>query len=320
MPVRPQMHRAAALLAGLICASCVAAQTPAASPGGDQPAPMLEFAVKQGRMTVPVVVDGQGPFDFLIDTGAERSVISHELAGRLNLRPGNKARVFDFVGPSDVATVHVPALTVSELGGRTIDAPSFALADLGALGMLGIDALQGHKLAIDFTRRRMEVRPSKRRPRGEIVLPAEQRVGQLIITEASFHGRPIAIIIDTGSWVSVGNSAMLALAKRPPRRLGPIEVVSVTGRSFYADLMVVSDLKIANVRFDNVGLSFADVAPFEHLGLSDRPALILGMSTLRLFRRVEMDFANQQVGFSLPAPRIDFRSACRAASNCLSYR
>ncbi|MGK6318972.1 aspartyl protease family protein [Sphingomonas sp. DT-204] len=281
---------------------------------------MLEFAVKQGRMTVPVVVDGQGPFDFLIDTGAERSVISHELAGRLNLRPGNKARVLDFVGPSDVATVHVPALAVSELGGRTINAPSFALANLGALGMLGIDALQGHKLAIDFTRRRMEVRPSKRRPRGEIVIPAERRVGQLIITEASFHGRPIAVIIDTGSWVSVGNSAMLALAKRPPRRLGPIEVVSVTGRSFYADLMVVSDLKIGNVRFDNVELSFADVAPFERLGLSDRPALILGMSTLRLFRRVEMDFANQQVGFSLPAPRIDFRSVCRAASNCQSYR
>ena len=56
-----------------------------------------------------------------------------------------------------------------------------------------------------------------------------------------------------------------------------------------------------------------------HLGLADRPALILGMSSLRLFRRVEIDFANREIAFSLPKPPIDFGSACRSFSNCVVF-
>ncbi|MEK6638843.1 MAG: retropepsin-like aspartic protease [Pseudomonadota bacterium] len=37
------------------------------------------------RMTVPVMINGQGPFRFVIDTGADRTVISSELAERLGL-------------------------------------------------------------------------------------------------------------------------------------------------------------------------------------------------------------------------------------------
>ncbi|UIJ45993.1 aspartyl protease family protein [Sphingomonas cannabina] len=316
----PHPRWIAAILAASIFTASGSAQEPTAPSTSAPQTTELTFALERGRMTVPVVVAGQGPFDFLIDTGAERSVVSHELAGRLNLRPGDAMRVFDFVGPSDVATVHIPALAVSNLGGQAIEAPALAMANLGALGMLGIDALQGHRLAIDFARRRMEVRPSTRRVRGELIVSTQQRVGQLIITAASFQGQPIAVVIDTGSWVSIGNSAMLALAKQPPRRLGPISVTSVTGRSFDAELMVVSDLKIGDVRFDNVGLSFADVAPFERFGLRDKPALILGMSSLRLFRRIEMDFANREIGFSLPVPPIDFHNVCRSISSCRSYR
>ena len=38
-----------------------------------------------GRPGVPVMINGQGPFDFVIDTGADRTVVSQELAKRLNL-------------------------------------------------------------------------------------------------------------------------------------------------------------------------------------------------------------------------------------------
>ena len=37
------------------------------------------------RMTVPVLLSGSGPFRFLVDTGADRTAISRQLASRLNL-------------------------------------------------------------------------------------------------------------------------------------------------------------------------------------------------------------------------------------------
>ena len=37
------------------------------------------------RMTVPVLIGARGPFDFLIDTGSERTVLSREVAKKLGL-------------------------------------------------------------------------------------------------------------------------------------------------------------------------------------------------------------------------------------------
>jgi predicted aspartyl protease len=280
---------------------------------------VLGFGELTNRMTVPVSVDGKGPFDFIVDTGAERSVLSRELAASLDLEPGARARLFDFTGASPVNTVKVPSLSAGKLNTAAMEAPSLAMANIGAQGMLGIDALQGHKVVIDFGRNRMSVVPARRHPTGEIIVRAEARLGQLIVTTARFNGEPIAVIIDTGSWVSVGNKAMLALAKKQPRRLGPITVRSVTGRTFQADYVSVSDLNVGGVRFDNVGLAFADVPPFVRFGLRDKPALILGMSALKLFRRVEIDFVNREIAFSLPAARIDFLNVCRGSTVCRRY-
>ena len=43
------------------------------------------------RLTVPVMIDGQGPYRFLIDTGAQATVVTHRIVDDLGLpaRPGN---------------------------------------------------------------------------------------------------------------------------------------------------------------------------------------------------------------------------------------
>jgi hypothetical protein len=220
---------------------------------------------------------------------------------------------------SPVSTVKVPSITVSSLGTGPMEAPALSDDNLGAAGMLGIDALQGHEIVIDFNQDEMKVRPSERRAHGEVVVEAQERLGQLIVTNATYNDHPIAVIVDTGSWVTVGNKAMLALAESPPRLMAPITITSVTGRSFSADFVAVSDVKIGGVRFDNFGMVFADVPPFARFGLDDRPALILGMSALRLFRRVEIDFANREIAFTLPRPPISFKTACRSFSNCVVF-
>ena len=112
---------------------------------------------------------------------------------------------------------------------------------------------------------------------------------------------------------------MLALARRSPRPLQALDVVSVTGGVFHADGHC-ERLNIGGVDFSNFGVAFADAPPFGRFGLSNVPALILGMSSLRLFRRVEIDFLNRQVAFSMPDLAVDFASTCRNSTGlCNSY-
>ena len=53
-------------------------------------------------MTVPVEIGGAGPYRFVVDTGAERTVISRELARELELEPGpDRDRPLDDRGQPD---------------------------------------------------------------------------------------------------------------------------------------------------------------------------------------------------------------------------
>ena len=59
-------------------------------------------------MTVPVRLSGVGPFRFLVDTGADRTAVSRELAGRLGLVQGDIASLHTVTGVSSVSTANVP--------------------------------------------------------------------------------------------------------------------------------------------------------------------------------------------------------------------
>jgi hypothetical protein len=54
------------------------------------------------------------------------------------------------------------------------------------------------------------------------------------------------------------------------------------------------------VTLQELPVAFADVPPFARFGLTDRPALMLGMDALRAFRRVEIDFPDRKLRLLLP--------------------
>src|SRR5215471_11396367 len=69
-----------------------------------------------GRVMTSVMVNGQGPFRFVIDTGASRSTLSPHLAKALGLStPGRNVILNGVTGAAEVATVTVDKLEIGEL-------------------------------------------------------------------------------------------------------------------------------------------------------------------------------------------------------------
>lgn len=284
------------------------------------PAPtIVTFGDEGTRMTVPVSIAAAGPFRFVVDTGAERTVVSRELAATLGLAAGRTVRVTAMADTAQVGTVLIPSISVgvpTRIGGSRIEAPAFQEQHLGAPGMLGIDTLQGHALTIDFDKAEMSVAASEKRRRrapsgspDEIVVRARSLLGQLVVTEASYAGARVRVILDTGSAVTMGNPALRARVARNRKPMKPISLLSVTGTYLHADYTQVRRMKLGDIELADVPVAFADALPFRRFGLTDQPALLLGMDTLKLFRRVKIDFANREIRFLLP------RTAVRETRN-----
>ncbi|CAN5503004.1 retropepsin-like aspartic protease [soil metagenome] len=292
-------------IAAIATAAPLIAQDPiATSPAADEA--FLALGDAGNRMTVPVSIGTSGPYGFIIDTGAERTVLSRELARHLRLGAGRDVRVTSMSGSSTVGTVIVPGLEVSRIARSMVEAPALGGNDLGAPGMLGVDSLQGHAVSIDFEKNQMTLRPVARKrlkvssTPGEVVVLAKSLYGQLIVTDAHYRDHRISVIIDTGSPVTIANLAMLRVMKKPPKPLGQISVTSATGDLMLVDYAQVDRLEIGGILFADVPVGFVDAAPFKYFGLTEEPALLLGMDALRMFRSVQIDFVSRQVRFLFP--------------------
>jgi predicted aspartyl protease len=274
-----------------------------AAPLDQQQAETLSYVREADeRMTVGVNIGGRGPFRFIVDTGAERTVISSELARTLALRPGRLTTVHSMTEVSQIETVVIPGLRVGNRTISDIHAPALSRANLGASGILGVDSLQHQRVTFDFQRREMTVSPSRRREEhwpdlNTVVVTGRSLYGRLVLVDAAIDGQRVWVIIDTGSEVSVGNRALqVALARRNRlTSLTPIRMISITGGQLTADYALARRIRIGGIDINNLPIAFADVHPFRQLHLTDRPALLLGMDALQLFRRVSVDFPNRRV-------------------------
>ena len=270
------------------------------------------------RMTVPVSVSGRGPFEFLVDTGSERTVISRELASQLQLSSGRAAILHSVMGANDVTTVHIPHLKVSSNVISVTDAPALSASNIGADGMLGIDSLRSQRVLFDFTTKTMSITPSsqpaERMDGDTIVVRARTRNGRLIFTQAKIDGRKVSVIVDTGSEVTIANMALQKMLTKRGHSLLPDSVMieSVTGEQMNAAVARVPEIELGGVKLKDLSVAFADAHIFRQLDLDEKPALLLGMNAMKAFDRISIDFAKKKVRFVLPGTSM--RDGIRYAS------
>ncbi|MBV1918555.1 MAG: retroviral-like aspartic protease family protein [Sphingomonadaceae bacterium] len=302
-------------LVAIIAFSAAAAsqnpQEPGSEPTPLEDAPAEDIAEviqaktdRETRLTVPVNVEGQGPFRFLIDTGSERSVISSALASSLNLREGPSARIAGVAGSEDVRTVHVDHVELGRRSLKSMVLPLLERRHIGADGIVGNDGLKNQRVLLDFGNNRIEIGDADSLGGNsgyEIVVRAKQRSGQLIMTNARLDGIRVSVILDTGGGTTVGNGALQRALGRRGHSVTPVTLRSATGQTVTADIGSARKLDIRGVSISNLVIAFADSPAFARLKLDRRPALFLGMRELRLFKRVAIDFRKRSLLFDIPA-------------------
>jgi predicted aspartyl protease len=268
------------------------------------------------RMTVPVRLSGAGPFQFLVDTGADHTAISREIAGKLGLARGDGASVHTVAGVSTVTTADVPDLQLTSKPVKVHDAPVLDAAAMGADGILGVDSLRSQRVEFDFEGKTMSIVPSavrevKDEP-GTIVVQAARKNGRLLFTDARANGRALTVVIDTGAQLSIGNEALRRQLLRNDLvdTAQKVQLQAVTGEMISGDYMFVRELEIGGVTIKNLAIVFADAHTFQKLKLDRRPALLLGMNAIRAFKKVSIDFASRKFRVVLPeSSSLDIRMA-----------
>ncbi len=265
------------------------------------------------RLTTPVYINGRGPFSFVVDTGANRSVMAADLAAELGLPAGRPARIHGIVSQQEAATVNAQSFTAGRLRLPIVDVPILRREDLGCDGFLGLDAFRDRCVAFDFRHGQVSILPGRfgeldRHDTGatltsDIIVRARERFGQLTITQADVMGQRISCFIDSGAQLSVGNMAMRRAlkARTGDRSFTPIPVVlhGATGQQAHGEVAEVPRLGVSALRFTNFDMCFADLHTFSLWGMQDRPAMMMGMDLLGLFELVRVDFSQNTVSFEM---------------------
>src|SRR6185295_12714752 len=144
------------------------------------------------RLSVPVMLNGRGPYRFIVDSGADSSAVGLRIAHALQLPLGTPAILHAMTaGGIPIDRVKVDRLTVGPSTVTDLQLPALKEGDIGGDGVIGIDALVHQRLMMDFEKRVIRVEdariPEKRIP-GAIVIVARRQRGQLILAHVTAAG------------------------------------------------------------------------------------------------------------------------------------
>lgn len=302
--------RAALLAAALLpLASAVASAQTAAPPVAEvvvtapEPryvAPTLRDRI--GRIWAPVFIDGQGPFRFVLDTGATTVALSRDAATLLGLRL-DRARQVRLRGTTGSSLV--PQITVDriEIGDFLVENQRVILVDDafgGADGVLATRLLSDRRIFVEFRKDRIEITRSRGQPAplGFTTIPVKFASRQVPWVDAWIGPVKVKAVIDTGAQQTLGNLALraaLAAARRRAMELRNEGVIGVTGDVQEGQSAGVPTIRLGNVQVSNAWVNFVDLHIFEHWRMLDEPAILIGMDVIGVLDTFILDYRRREL-------------------------
>jgi predicted aspartyl protease len=337
-----------AVLALASAAAHTAVDTPAVSPTVLEDEELAEVVVtalipryvasttrdRIGRVWVPVQVDGKGPFRLVLDTGAQRSAVTQDLAQRLGSPQDRSSPVMlhGVTGKAVVPTITVDSMQVGDLFLQPAAMPVVADVFGGAEGLLGTEGLQDHLIFIDFKRDyiRISRSPNLRAPLGFTSVRFLPDRHDLLMVRAMVGNLPVRAVIDTGAQATVGNLALQeALRRRVGRKGldGDDRVQGATGEWQAGVGVRLPLIQLGDLTVRDAYVTFVDLHIFKRWALDDEPTLLIGMDLIGLVEQMVIDYRRQELQFkprggaARPAPAASFRTSdARRRSPCDPWR
>lgn len=278
---------------------------PDGAPGAEPEQPLYAVSTRVdriGRIVAPVYINGQGPFMFMLDTGANRTVLSDEAVQRLGLATAEERIAVQGVnGRGVVPTVQVQRLDAGELRFDNVALPVLAGAVLDRVdGILGMDGLAGKKVTADFVRDRISIVESRgyRARYNRIVVQGELISGRLMMVEGHVGRIPIKAIIDTGGMRTLGNPA-LQRALAAQRAHGDLAyttgVIDATDQVRLGELTLSPTITLGEATISNTNITYGDFDIFRVWGLDEQPALLIGMDVLGTLAEFAIDYRRREL-------------------------
>lgn len=247
-----------------------------------------------GRIWAPVLINGQGPFRMVLDTGASDSAITAPVAEALGLmpEPSHVVLVQGVAGSAIVPTVRVDTLTVGDLDITSIALPIVADALGGAQGVLGTAGFADKRIDIDFRHDRITIARShgQHAPLGFVVLPLERSGPGLLMVAGAVARVRVHAVIDTGAERSIGNEALRrALVSRHAQGT-PDKIFDVTTHVQGGEMFESPPITLGGIEISGARITYGEVRIFEHWHLTREPTLLIGMDALGLLDELIIDY------------------------------
>jgi predicted aspartyl protease len=266
-------------------------------------APTLRDSI--GRIWAPVLINGQGPFRLVLDTGASKSALLPRVARALNVpMEASKVRLHGVTGSTDVSTVAIQQLEVGELLMGATSLPIVPDVFGGADGVLGNEALGDKRIYIDFRRDFIEIMMSRseRAGLGMTRIPLKLTRGKLLAFKTRIGSVSTTAVIDTGAQRTIGNQALRTALNRRARTADQEEIIGVTLDVARGDSIPTPPIAFGKATISGVRVTFTDTAIFEHWQLTTEPALLLGMDVLGLLDVLVIDYKTKELHVRFRGP------------------
>lgn len=224
----------------------------------------VAFRTVNGNLAiVPAYINGHGPFDFLVDTGTNTTLIDVQLAAELELEPVGRISLRTLAGSETAPRYFLGSLTVGahslyRMPALALDMSKIHRVDPRIRGMLGLDFLLEFAFLLDYGRKQIELYDPSETPdlANGTRVPIQIEDARILITtktDASVNGS-WSLTLDSG----IGNIAVFENRIRELQNLfqsGNCKIqVTTNMSSFTANMTTVRDLTLANLHLRDVSV------------------------------------------------------------------
>ena len=261
-----------------------------------------------GRPTARVMLDGQGPFQFLVDTGSTTTVLAARHAARMKSPIVGVATVNGTTGTAEMPFASIARLETGVVARE--DLRVAILPDKGLAkedGILGADVFSGRRLSFDIQSKSVRVETSRRQTRVAPVSNLRVRNGLLAEIDGRIGTIPVRLMLDTGAQHCIANIPLQkALERSYPRqrRVNRIRVVGVTGHVIVGDYFELPKVDFKKFAVKDAGAVAADAPIFKVWDLQNDPAMIVGVNLLSRLSTFSIDYGARVFDADLMAAAI----------------